>query len=53
MNSKNSDKCNCQLPKWVKIVSVVLIVATFIIVCFCLHYLWKLSDIWAAVKNSK
>ena len=32
---------------------VALIIATFIICCVALHYLWKLSDIWEAVKNIK
>jgi hypothetical protein len=32
---------------------VILIIAIFIIVCVQLHYLWKLSDIWNAVKQTK
>jgi len=50
---KESKKCNSQIPTWVKWMVVILIIATFIMLCVCLHYLWKLSDIWQAVKNTK
>ncbi|WNE41218.1 MAG: hypothetical protein mread185_000675 [Mycoplasmataceae bacterium] len=51
---KDQTKCQCQpLPNWVKWLGIVLIITIFIIVCVQLHYLWKLSDIWQAIKGSK
>jgi hypothetical protein len=32
---------------------LVLLLTIFVLVCLCVHYLWKLSDIWNAVKNLK
>ncbi|WNE40334.1 MAG: hypothetical protein GBAus27B_000508 [Mycoplasmataceae bacterium] len=46
--------CQCQpLPQWVKWLAVILIIAIFIMACVQLHYLWKLADIWQAIKSSK
>jgi len=53
-NSLKETKCPCQpLPNWVKWLVVILVITIFVIVCVQLHYLWKLSDIWNAVKNIK
>ena len=46
--SKNPNKLT-----WWHWTTLILLIALLIISCIALHYLWKLSDIWQAVKGSK
>jgi len=50
-NKKNKCECNSKCPKWVKWMLAILIVATFIMVCLLVHYVWKLQGIWEEIKK--